>query len=177
VFDFYQFWLRTEDADVARYLKIFTFLPLAQIEQIVAEHQNSPEKRIAQRRLAEEMTTLVHGADATAQARAASETMYGGGTTQLTDAGIEALSAQGVPTTTIDRSKLDQGWMLIDAVVETGLAKSKGEARRLIAQGGIYLNNQQISDVNTKLAAASLATSTALVLRSGKKTYRLVRVK
>jgi tyrosyl-tRNA synthetase len=176
-FDFYQFWLRTEDADAPRYLKIFTFLPLSEIDQIVAEHQKSPEKRIAQKRLAEEMTTLVHGPAATAQARAASQTMYStGGVAELTDQTLEALAAQGVPTTTIDRAKLDSGWPLIDAVVETGLAKSKSDARRLISQGGIYVNNQQVSDVNTKLNASSLATSSALVLRSGKKTYRLVRI-
>ena len=95
---------------------------------------------------------------------------------ELTDQTFEALAAQGVPATTIERAKLEAGWPLIDAVVETGLAKSKSDARRLISQGGIYLNNNQISDVNTKLNPSSLATSSALVLRSGKKTYRLVRV-
>jgi len=175
-FDFYQFWLRTEDADAPRYLKIFTFLPLSEIDQIIADHSRSPEKRLAQKKLAEEMTTLVHGADATAQARTASETMYSTtGVSELTDDAINALASQGVPTTTIPRSKLETGWPLIDAVVETGLAKSKSDARRLISQGGLYLNNKQISDVNTKLDASSLATASALVLRSGKKTYRLVR--
>ena len=176
VFDFYQFWLRTEDADAARYLKIFTFLPLAEIEQIVAEHQKAPEKRTAQKRLAEEMTTLVHGSEATAQARAASETMYGGGVAEMNDQAIEALAAQGVPIMSIPRDKLEGGWALIDAVVETGLAKSKSDARRLIGQGGIYVNNKQVEDVNTKLDRSSLATASALVLRSGKKTYRLVRI-
>ncbi len=177
VFDFYQFWLRIEDADAARYLQIFTFLPLTQIELIVAEHTSSPEKRIAQKRLADEMTTLVHGPQATAQARTASETMYSAaGVTELTDQSIEALVAQGIPTTRVERSKLESGWPLIDAVVETGLAKSKSDARRLIGQGGIYVNNKQAGDVNTRLDASSLATSSALVLRSGKKTYRLIRV-
>jgi len=175
VFDFYQFWLRTEDADAPRYLKIFTFLPVDEIERVAAEHQAAPEKRIAQKRLAEEMTSLVHGAEAAAKARAASETMYGAAVSEFTDATIEARAAE-VPTTRIPRAKLAEGWGLVDAVVETGLAKSKGEARRLIGQGGIYVNNRQVGDVNLKLSEANLATASALVLRSGKKTYRLVRV-
>ena len=175
-FDFYQFWLRTEDADVARYLRFFTFLPLEQVEQIVAEHEKDPSQRVGQKRLAEEVTTLVQGADATATARTASETMYGGQVEQFTDATIEALAAQGVPTTRIERGRIEDGWPLIDALVETGLAKTKSDARRLIAQGGIYLNNHAINDVKTSLTTQHLATQHALVLRSGKKNYRLVKV-
>ncbi|HEX8522267.1 MAG TPA: tyrosine--tRNA ligase [Tepidisphaeraceae bacterium] len=174
-FDFYQFWLRTEDADAPRYLKIFTFLPVAEIDAIVAEHQQAPETRIAQKRLAAEMTTLVHGEEATRQAISASEVLYSSSASEFTEETINALAVE-VPTTTISRAKLDAGWPLIDAIVETGLAKSKGEARRLIAQGGIYLNNKQISEASTRLNATSLATATALVLRSGKKNYRLVRI-
>ncbi len=174
-YDFYQFWLRAEDADAPRYLKMFTFLPLAELDRTIAEHAKSPEKRIAQKRLAEAMTNLVHGPEATKQAIAASEALYTGAVAEFTDATIEALATE-VPTTTIPRSKLESGWPLIDAVVETGLAKSKGEARRLIAQGGMYLNNKQVNDVNLRLEPSSLATASALVLRSGKKNYRLVRV-
>ena len=175
-FDFYQFWLRTEDADVSRYLKFFTFLPIDQISALLAEHGKAPEKRLAQKRLAQEMTTLVHGAHAAEQAIAASQTMYGGAVEELTDHAVEALAAQGVPTTTIARSKLESGWPIIDAAVETGLAKSKGEARRLIQQGGLYVNHKPWSDPNASLTIAHLATPTAMVLRSGKKNYRLVRV-
>ena len=175
-FDFYQFWLRTEDADVDRYLRFFTFVSIAEIESLVKEHRQSPEKRLAQKRLAEEMTTLVHGQDAVAKAVAASNTMYGGGMDQLDEAAIDALAAQGVHSITIDRTKLENGWPVVDAVVESGLAKSKGEARRLIAQGGLYVNNKAWADVNAALTAEQLATQTALVLRSGKKNYRLVRI-
>ncbi len=174
-FDFYQFWLRTDDADVARYLKIFTFLPISEVDAIVAEHQRAPEKRAAQKRLAEEMTTLVHGPEAARLAVSASQTLYGAPVADFTEATIDALAAE-VPTTTIDRAKLESGWPIIDAVVETGLAKSKGEARRLIAQGGLYLNNKPVTDANTKLDPTTLATPAAIVLRSGKKTYRLIRL-
>jgi tyrosyl-tRNA synthetase len=176
VFDFYQFWLRSEDADAGRYLKFFTFLPVDQIDALIEEHRRAPEQRLAQKRLAREMTTLVHGAAAAQQAIAASQTMYAQGVEQLTDAAVEALAAQGVPATTIARARLEAGWAILDAAVETGLAKSKGEARRLVAQGGLYVNNQPWSDATASLTTANLATATAIVLRSGKKTYRLVRV-
>lgn len=175
-FDFYQFWLRTEDADVARYLRFFTFLPVSEIDALVAEHQKSPEKRIAQKKLAEEMTRMVHGPEATQQAIAASGTLYGGSAEKLDAAAIDALAAQGVATTTIPRAKLDAGYPLIDACIDSGLAKSKSDARRLIQQGGLYVNNAAINDVNSSLGASNLVADKAIVLRSGKKNYRVIRV-
>ena len=175
-YDFYQFWLRTEDADVARYLRYFTFLPLDEIDAMVAEHQKSPEKRLAQKRLAEEMTKLVHGDDATRQAISASSTLYGGAAEKLDASAIDALAAQGVATIAVPRAKLDGGYGLIDACVESGLAKTKSEARRLIQQGGLYVNNAQAADVNAKLDGSNLVADRAIVLRSGKKNYRVIRV-
>jgi len=176
-FDFYQYWLRTEDADVVRYLKFFTFLPVPAIDALAAEHQRDPGQRVAQKRLAHELTALVHGADAADKAVAASAKLYAaGGLDHLDDAAIDALAAQGAPTITIDRARLDAGWPVIDAVVETGLAKSKGDARRLIEQGGLYVNNHPFTDLKAPLTPAHLATATAMVFRGGKKNYRLVRV-
>ena len=175
-FDFYQFWLRTEDADVARYMRYFTFVPLEEIDALLAEHVKSPEKRLAQKRLADEMTRLVHGAAAAEQAVAASGTLYGGGVEQLDAAAVEALAGQGVATITVLRAKLEGGWLVVDAAVEAGLAKSKGEARRLIAQGGLYVNNVVVTDANLALGAGQLVAGAAIVLRGGKKNYRLIRV-
>ncbi len=175
-FDFYQFWLRTEDADVGRYLSIFTFLPIGEIDAIVGEHRAAPDKRLAQKRLAEAMTRLVHGDAATQQAVAASGTLFGGGVAQLDAAAVEALAAQGVATTHVDRARLDAGWPLADACVETGLAKTKSEARRLIQGGGLYVNNVAVADVNAAIRPDQLIAGSAIVLRSGKKNYRLVRV-
>ena len=175
-FDFYQFWLRTEDTDVAKYLGYFTFLPMAEIQALIAEHQSAPEKRLAQKRLAGEMTTLVHGADATAQAVAASKTLYGGrGVEKLDAAAVEALAAQGVATTTLPAGQLSGGWSLLDAVVATGLAKSKGDARRLVAQGGLSVNNVIATDAGAILNTADLIAGSSIVLRGGKKNYRLIR--
>jgi tyrosyl-tRNA synthetase len=175
-FDFYQFWLRSEDADLPRYLRALTFLPLAEIDAILAEHAKAPEKRVAQKRLAEEVTNLVHGADATKQAVAASSTLYGSGTETLDQAAVEALVSQGVATITVDRARFDAGYTVIDACVETGLSKTKSEARRSMQQGGIYLNNVAVTDPNAVLNQGSLVAGVAAVLRSGKRNYRLVKV-
>lgn len=176
VFDFYQFWLRTEDADVGRYLRIFTSLPLNEIDALIAEHQQSPEKRVAQKKLAEEMTRMVHGAEETRKAIAASQTLYGQGADKLDAAAIDALAAQGVPTTAIPRSRLDAGVAVIDACVETGLAKTRSDARRLIAGGGLYVNNAAVGDINAVLGSSHLVADKAIVLRSGKRNYRLICV-
>ena len=176
-FDFYQYWVREiQDVDVERFLRWLTFLPLDQIGQIVTEHQQAPDKRLGQKTLARELTTLVHGPDAAARAIAASQTMYGSAVDELTDAAIEALAAQGVASISLDRAKLEAGWPVLDATVETGLAKSKGEARRLVAQGGLYVNNKPWPDANANLTTQHLVSGSAIVLRSGKKNYRLVRV-
>lgn len=175
-FDFYQFWLRTEDSDVARYLGYFTFLPMPEVEAIVAEHRKAPEKRLAQKRLATEMTTLVHGEQATAQAVAASNTLYGGAVQALDAAAVEALAAQGVATTMIAPAQIEAGWSILDAAVATGLAKSKGEARRLVAQSGLSVNNVVATDANAMLKKSDLVAGSAIVLRGGKKNYRLVRI-
>lgn len=175
-FDFYQFWLRVEDTDVMRYMKLFTFMPIAEVEQIAVQHATAPEKRFAQKRLAEEMTKLVHGEEATRQATSASTTLYGGGVETLDASTIDALIAQGVATTEVSAAQLESGLGLLDAAVSTGLAKSKGEARRLVAQGGLYVNNVAVSDVNATLKKSDLVAERAIVLRSGKRNYRLVRI-
>lgn len=176
-FDFYQYWVReVQDADVERFLKNITFVPLEEIEKIVAEHKQAPEKRTAQRRLAEEITRIVHGSEAAKQAIAASQMMYGSAVAELDAAAIEALVSQGVHTITVDRAKLDAGYPVIDACVESGLAKSKSDARRLMQQGGIYVNNAAVTEPAATLKADALVAGIAVVLRSGKKNYRLVKV-
>jgi tyrosyl-tRNA synthetase len=176
-YDFYQFWLRTEDADVERYLRLFTFLPLADITSTMAEHSKAPEQRIAQKKLAEQMTTLVHGADATAAAQSAAAVMFGKKADGLDAAAVDALIKQGVPTTTFERERLAAGVALIDAAVDTGLAKSKSDARRLLQQGGLYVNNQQVTDVSASLTLEHLGDRGAIVLRQGKAKNFLIRVK
>ncbi len=176
-YDFYQFWLRTEDADVERYLKLFTFLPLEEIQRILSDHSQSPQQRIAQRRLADEVMRMVHGPEACGEAQRASQAMFAsaGEKRSYDDAAIAALAEQ-VPAITLERARLDEGWPLIDAAVACGLAKSKSDARRLISQGGLYVNDVAMTDVNASLNASHLATGRAIVLRGGKKNHRLVLI-
>jgi tyrosyl-tRNA synthetase len=171
---FYQYWLNQDDADVGRFLRLFSTRPLGDIEGIVAEHAEAPHKRVGQRTLAEDITTFVHGADALRRAVAASQVMFGGALDDLTDADLEPLLAD-VPSSTLPRTELDAGVELVDLLARTELAKSKGAARRLIAGGGVYVNNVRATDAAATLTSADLGTETMLILRAGKKSYHIVR--
>jgi len=171
-YSFYQFWLRVEDADAGRYLRLFTFVPLEEIEQLEQSH----ETRACQKRLAQEMTRLTHGHDALQGAEAAADIMFGGVIHQGIDNDTLTQVFDQVPTVKVQRGQLTAGWPAIDAAVHAGVAKSKGDARRLITQGGFYINNIARTDLDQPLTLDDLVTPTAIVLRGGKKNYRLVRV-
>jgi tyrosyl-tRNA synthetase len=177
VYDFHQFWLRVEDQDVARYLRYFTFLPLEEIDAIVRQSQARPEQRQAQRRLAEEVTRLVHGEAAMRQAEAAGRIMFGGRIDQSVDPATLELVFSQVPSIDLAMARLEQGWPGPDALVESQLSKSKSEARKLIAAGGFYVNNEPWTDAARSLSRDQLIGGKVIVLRSGKKNYRLVRVR
>ena len=171
---FYQYWINVEDGDVVRYLNYFTFLEGDEIAQLAESVKNEPGKRLAQKRLAWEATLLVHGEDLAGRAKRASEVMFGGEVTGLSDDEIMEVFAE-VPSVTMDVQGLDEGLPLIDAMVASGLTKSKGEARKLIQGGGANVNNRRETNVARKLTRDDLASEHVMVLRSGKKNYRLVR--
>jgi tyrosyl-tRNA synthetase len=171
-YQFYQYWIRTEDADVEKLLKLFTFLTVEEIAAIVAEHLQAPEQRVAQKKLAAEMTRLVHGEEKLAQAIASSEALFGGELSGLSDTDLADIFAD-VPSFSIDASAIATGLRLPDLLVRAGAAKSKGEATRLIAAGGVYLNNKRIDDATKPLTAADLTAESMFVLRVGKKSYYL----
>ncbi len=172
---FYQYWINVEDGDVDRFLRIFSWRPLDEIAELVAAHLEAPHKRAGQRALAEDLTTWVHGADATRRVIAASQVIFGGAIEDLADADLEPLLAE-VPSSNMARDELAGGVQLIDLMARTGLAKSKGAARRLVDGGGVYVNNVRVSDGALLLTTEHLATETMMVLRSGKKSYHIVRV-
>jgi tyrosyl-tRNA synthetase len=174
-YQFYQFWIRSDDRDAARYLRLFTFLSLDEINALIAEHEQSPERRIAQRKLAEEMTRTVHGDDGLNTAVRASEVLFGNEIEGLSDRDLGDIFAD-VPSFEITRAELSEGLRLADALVRAGAAKSKGEATRAIKGGGVYVNNRKASGIGQTLEEADLASETMLVLRSGKKNYFLGRV-
>lgn len=173
---FYQYWINAEDADVERYLKMFTLVPLDEIASLASEHAKDPGRRAAQRRLAHEVTMWVHGEGSARAAEAASEILFGGAITKDTPAEALELLADETPTTDVAKSTIEEGWPIVDALVDTGLAKSKGAARRLLGQRGVYVNNERSDDPERRLVPADVTAGSVIVLRSGKKTYHLARL-
>ena len=173
-YDFYQFFMRTEDADILRFLKIFTFLPLEQIEAIGQEMQQAPEKRLAQKTLAEEMTRTVHGPEGLAVAQRASEVLFGGALEGLKAADLLKIFAHVASTEKTAADLRDA--LVIDVVAATGLCKSKGEVRRLMTDGGLYVNNVRVTDLAAKVTGDMPIDGRVLVLRSGKKNFHLVKI-
>ncbi len=173
-YKFYQFWINQTDAETPKWLRTFTFLPREEIEGLEAEIAQSPEKRAAQRRLAEEVTRMVHGEEALANAKKATDAMFGGSLAGLDDATIEDVFSE-VPTAELNRSVLGEEKLLVDVFVECGVFKSKGEARRLIQNGGLYLNNERVTSDNVKLTEQSLCGERIAIARTGKRNYHLLK--
>ncbi|UCE86792.1 MAG: tyrosine--tRNA ligase, partial [Deltaproteobacteria bacterium] len=173
-YEFYQYWIRTDDRDVERFLKLFSFLELDEIERLCAAHRRDPEKRSAQRRLAAELTGLVHGEEPLRKAESASQVLFGAEIAGLSDADLLGIFPD-VPSVRMERARLEAGIALIDLLAETGICASKGEARRLVKNGGAYLNNQRQADPDAQIRPDALASETLLVVRKGKKSYHLVR--
>jgi tyrosyl-tRNA synthetase len=172
---FYQYWLNTEDDDVDRFLRLFSWRSLDEIAEIVSQHQAAPHSRVGQKLLAEDVTSWVHGQSALKRAIAASQVMFGGSLEALSDADLEPLLVD-VPSSEISRAVLEGGVELAELLQTTALAKSKGEARRLVSGGGVYINNIRQEDPARMVAISDLGTETMIVLRSGKKKYHIVRV-
>jgi len=175
--DFYQYFVRQEDKDVARLLKLFTFLTLERIAELEAAVQSDPAKREGQKALAFEVTKLIHGEKTAEEMRHASEVVYHSEIKSMSDATLAAVFAS-VPSTDITRAELESGIGLIDLLTRTGLAKSKNAARQALESESIYVNNVKIAkgELDTRIGANHLASESFVVLRSGKKNYHLVRV-
>jgi len=177
VYKFYQFWIRTDDRDVARYLKYFTFLAREEIEALEAQHQAKPETRAAHRALARAVTGLVHGPNATAEAARASEILFGGGLDGISENTFSEIVGE-VPTREIEKGRLaGAGSPLVELLVHSGLCPSKGQARKDIEGGGVYLNNVRESNFNRAVTSSDLLFGKHLLLRKGKRNYCVVSVK
>jgi len=174
---FYQYWINVADAEAGDCLRFLTELPREEIEALDQSRASEPHLRNSQKRLAEWLTQLVHGDPGLAAAQRATEIFFGAEIENLSDAQLGEIFAD-VPSKELPRSRLEgDGLPLVDAIVEAGLAKSKGEARRMIEQGGANVNNRRRDGIDTKLTAADLASETVMVLRQGKKRYALLRFK
>ena len=173
-YQFYQYWINTDDADIEKLLKIFTDRTEDEIAGIMEEHQADPGRRTAQKIFSEDFTRLVHGEDGFVVADRATQIFFGGEIDHLDDTQLGAIFSD-VPSRELLKSRLTEGLSLVDALVEATLAKSKSDARRTIEQGGAYVNNRNIKDIDAKLGTEHLASETVMVLRTGKKKYALLR--
>ena len=176
VYRFYQFWIRTDDRDVVRYLKLFTFLERAEIEALTARHQEKPEAREAHQALARAMTDLVHGADTTREAMRASEILFGGGLEGISEATFNDIVGE-VPTKALGPESLaGAGAVLADLLVQSGLCPSKGQARKDVEGGGIYVNNVREGNFQRAVTGGDLLFGKHLLLRKGKRNYVVLTV-
>lgn len=173
VYDFYQFFLRAMDADVVRYLKIFTFLPMARIAELEQAVAAAPEKREAQQVLAEELTRAVHGEQGLAAAKQTTDVLFGGSVQGLSAATLEAIFAN-VPSATLARAEAI-GKPVFEVIAAAGMAASKGEARRLVQQGGLSINSTRVAGLERVFEEADLIEGRLAVLRSGKKNFFLLK--
>jgi tyrosyl-tRNA synthetase len=173
-FDFYQFFVRTDDADAIRFLKVFTFLSLDEIEQYAQKLAEAPEKREAQLRLAEEMTRVVHGEEGLRVAKRSTSVLYGEAMDGLRADELLAVFAD-VPSSDLTHDQV-MGAPVMNVAADAGLCKSRGEARRLVESGGLNLNNTRVSGIEQVVSEDDIIDGTLLVLRSGKKRNHIVRV-
>ena len=174
-YEFFQCWKTVDDADVMRCIAYLTEIEKDEYDSLAADTKTAPEKRSAQTRLAQWMTTLIHGEEGLATAVRASEILFGGEIGEATDASLGSIFAD-VPSNQVDRAELDgDGYWIVDALQATGLVKSGGEARRAIKEGGVYVNNIRATDEKKRLTPSDLASETVMVFRRGKRKYSLLK--
>ena len=171
---FHQFWLNVEDEKVGELLRVFTFLPREEIERLEAEHAEKPFLRVGQKALADHMTTLVHGEAETEQAKAAAAALFGGGDLHALSGTTLAAALREAGTVSVPAA--DGLPSVVELLVTSGLAASRNEARRAIAEGGAYLNNVRVEDPEAVVTDADLVAGTWLVLRRGKKRFAGVEI-
>jgi tyrosyl-tRNA synthetase len=174
-YTFYQYWINVADDDAGTCLRFLTELSQEELAALDGSRTTQPQLRESQKRLAEELTRLVHGEEGLASARRATEIFFGAEIANLSDVQLGEIFAD-VPSKELPRTRLEAGQLtLIDSLIEAGLAKTKSEARRFIEQRGAYVNNLCREGVDTVLSPADLASETVIVLRQGKKKYGLLR--
>jgi tyrosyl-tRNA synthetase len=170
---FFQFWMNAADADISKYLRTFTFFSHDEILQLESEHHTNPGARAAHRALAQHMTELVHGSEGLAQAQKATDALFSGSVGELSRASIADLFASA-PAATLSKSKLAEGYHVVDLLVDGGVVKSKREAREFLGNSAILINGR-IPTAETAIGADWLLHDEVLLVRRGKKLWHVVR--
>jgi tyrosyl-tRNA synthetase len=175
-YKFYQYWLNVADEDAKNLIKIFTFLPIAEIKALIAEHDQAPHMRLLQKKLAEELTVLVHSREDYEFAIQASDILFGKDTNaalvQLDERSLLEIM-DGVPQVKASKDVLTNGESLLNFLADNGILTSKGEARKMLAAGGISINKLKVESVEYKLSSADLLSDKYILLQKGKKNYFL----
>ncbi|TWT48535.1 tyrosine--tRNA ligase [Botrimarina hoheduenensis] len=175
-YEFYQYWVNVDDADVGGCLRMLTELPLEEIVSLDAQRAENAAERLSQKRLAESLTRLVHGEEGVAVAQRATAVFFGGAEVEGLDDRVLGQLFADVPAGECPLSTLSgEGLPIVEALIAAGLAKSKAEARRTVEQGGAYINNRRVEGLERTLTPADLASESVTVLRSGRKRYALLR--
>ena len=169
--DFYQFWIQTSDDDCSRFLKIFTFIPVPEIDELMSQHSKEPHKRMAQKRLAAEVTAFVHGKEEADRNAEAAENLFSG---QITKLPVELIKSvlKSSNSATVNLSEQQQ---LLNLFVQTNLLPSMSQTRRKLNEGALYLNDERLSE-DRVLTKADILKDGILLIRMGKKNYGLVQV-
>lgn len=174
-YKFYQYWVNQNDVDMPSLLKTFTFLPKEGIDELLGLIERGENRNDVQRALAYEVTALVHGIDVADSVVLASKLLFSEDLSALEDKLVHDIF-EDAPSSDVPRTELTQGINLIDLLVQTSLQKGKGAARRLLGQGGVYINNVRIEEEGYMVTAEDLLTESMLILRCGKRKYHAVRV-
>jgi tyrosyl-tRNA synthetase len=173
---FYQFFLNTDDHDVSSYLRLFTDLTQQEIAEMETAVRERPKARVAQRRLASDFTALLHGPEEVAKVVAASEALFGRGALEELPADTLLAAVAEIPSAQISRAQLEAGMTIVELAVSAGLYSSRSEARRVIDQGGVYVNNVKVDTDDAQLRADQLLAGSTALLRHGKRSLAAIRL-
>jgi tyrosyl-tRNA synthetase len=177
-YQFYQFWLNASDEDAKKWIKIFTLLPKATIDELIAQHDIAPHERLLQKKLAEAITCFVHSEEDYQFALKATDILFGNATTDVLQSLNETQLMQvleGVPTAEVAQAQVQEGYDIVSFLADTQIFPSKGEARKMWQAGGISLNKSKVSAEKTMITITDLLQQKYLLVQKGKKNYYLVK--
>ena len=176
-YQFYQFWLNSTDEDAKNWIKIFTFLTQQEVNTLLSTHEQKPEDRILQKKLAEEITKFVHGKEALASALEVTKKLFNNQNAPIDTLSVEDLeNMEGVQKVTFPNETFQTELDVVSFLAEAGIFPSKGEARKMVLGGGVSINRQKITDIQTKITPTQLLHDKYLLVQRGKKNYYLVEV-
>lgn len=176
-YQFYQFWLNSSDEDAAKWIKIFTLLPKEDVSAIIETHRQDASKRFLQKRLAEEVTKFVHGEDELSKAIETTQKLFANQTASAESLSVEDLQTmEGIVKISFDKAAIAAGVDVISFLANSQIFTSKGEARKMIQNGGLMINRKKVEDLQLSITTALLLHNKYILVQKGKKNYYLVEV-